>query len=222
MSKLLLVEDEPGLQRVVGDRLTAEGYEVTIAGTGREAIERIESRMFALVVLDVMLPDFSGMDVCRQVRAAGFSIPILMLTALQEVEHRVEGLTGGADDYLGKPFAMPELLARIEALLRRSGSSDVIQVGQARVDRAATRVMRDNQEMDLSALQYQLLEYLIEHRGTTVSREQLLRDVWGHKGQSNTRTVDVHVAALRRIVEQDSTDPKVLVTVHGRGYRLDA
>ena len=221
MSKVLLVEDEPGLQRVVGDRLRAEGYDVAIVGTGVDAIERIESRAFGLVILDVMLPDLSGMEVCRQIREAGISVPILMLTALQDVEHRVEGLTGGADDYLGKPFAMLELLARIEALLRRAGASDVVQVGRAQVDRVATRVLRDDQEIDLSALQYQLLEYLIENKGTTVSREQLLRDVWGHKGQSNTRTVDVHVAALRRIIEQDSSNPKILVTVHGRGYRMD-
>lgn len=220
-SRLLLVEDEPGLQRVIGDRLKAEGYRVTVVDLGREAVERILQRSADLVVLDVMLPDLSGMAVCRTVRDAGITTPILMLTALQDVDHRVQGLGCGADDYLGKPFAMPELLARIEALLRRAGVSELIQVGCAQVDRAATRVVRDDEDVVLSALQYRLLDYLIRHRGTTVSRDQLLREVWGHKGTSTTRTVDVHVAALRRVVEADPAHPTTLVTVHGQGYRLE-
>lgn len=223
--KILLVEDEPGLRMTLSDRLRNEGYEVETADDGDEGFRKAASGEFDLVVLDVMLPGRSGFDVCRDLRQSGTAIPVLMLTARGETIDKVLGLKIGADDYLTKPFEMPELLARIEALLRRSaaapaGPSATYRFGSIGVDFRRTEVMRDGQVVAVSAKEFQLLRYLVEHRGETLSREELLREVWGYSSASSSRTVDVHVAWLRQKLETDPKKPRWIVTVHGLGYKF--
>lgn len=224
--RLLLVEDEPGLQLALSDRLTAEGYSVETAGDGNIAVTRATGEPFDVIVLDVMLPGRDGFDVAKTIRAQGIQTPILMLTARTQVVDRVVGLKLGADDYLTKPFETIELLARIEALLRRapSGPSGVslerYQFGDITVDVRKAEVMQKGQELDLSAKEFQLLKYFIEHRGATVSRDELLQEVWGYNAMPSTRTVDVHVAWLRQKLEPNPRVPRYILTVHGMGYKF--
>ena len=198
--RLLLVEDEPGLQLALSDRLIAEGYTVETAGDGNLAVTRATGEPFDVIVLDVMLPGRDGFDVARTIRQQGIQTPILMLTARSQVVDRVVGLKLGADDYLTKPFETIELLARIEALMRRAptGPSGVTleryQFGDITVDVRKAEVMQKGVSLDLSAKEFQLLKYFIEHRGATVSRDELLQEVWGYSSMPSTRTVDVHVA----------------------------
>jgi len=184
--RLLLVEDEPALVMTLTDRLQAEGYDVDSACDGDEGFRRASTPpYYDLILLDVMLPGRSGFEVCRQLRQAGVTTPILMLTARGQVTDRVAGLRFGADDYLVKPFDMAELLARMQALLRRAGSSHspIVQFGSVRVDFRSAEVTRDGQPVALSAREFQVLRYLIENRGAMIPREQLLRDVWGYQAQ---------------------------------------
>src|ERR1039457_2704322 len=194
--RILLVEDEPGLVMTLGDRLRSEGHRVESAADGQTGLDMACDAAFDLIILDIMLPRKNGMDVCRDLRQRGVSTPILMLTARGQTVDKVVGLKIGADDYLTKPFEMMELLARVEALLRRG------------------------KPVTLSAKEFQLLRYLAEHRGTTVSRETLLSEVWGYGGVTSSRTVDVHVAWLRQKLEEDAHQPQWILTVHGLGYRL--
>jgi two-component system, OmpR family, alkaline phosphatase synthesis response regulator PhoP len=224
-SKILLVEDEPGLVLTVSDRLRNEGYYVEAAGDGDSALERAIHGQFGLIILDVMLPGRSGFDVCRELRARGSNTPILMLTARSQVEDKVQGLKIGADDYLTKPFEMAELLARIEALLRRGGKSgsdgpDLYTIGPLRIDMRRSEVFKNGIPAVLSTKEFQLLRYFIEHRGNTLTREELLKDVWGYSSAPSTRTVDVHVAWLRQKLEDDPKQPKYIVTLHGQGYKF--
>ena len=222
--RILLVEDEPGLVMTLGDRLRSEGHHVQAAGDGQTGFEMASAGAFDLIVLDLMLPRKNGLDLCRELRQRGISTPILMLTARGQTVDKVVGLKIGADDYLTKPFEMLELLARVEALLRRapafSSSRDVFQFGPVRVDLRRTEVVRHGKPVTLSAKEFQLLRYLVEHRGTTVSRETLLSEVWGYGGLTSSRTVDVHVAWLRQKLEEDPRQPQLILTVHGLGYRL--
>ena len=224
--RLLLVEDEPGLQLALSDRLTAEGYSVETAGDGNLAVTRATGEPFDVIVLDVMLPGRDGFDVAKTIRSLGIQTPILMLTARTQVVDRVVGLKLGADDYLTKPFETIELLARIEALLRRapSGPSGMTleryQFGDITVDVRKTEVMQKGQLLDLSAKEFQLLKYFIEHRGATVSRDELLQEVWGYHAMPSTRTVDVHVAWLRQKLEANPRVPQYILTVHGMGYKF--
>jgi two-component system alkaline phosphatase synthesis response regulator PhoP len=176
------------------------------------------------IILDVMLPRRNGMDVCRELRQRGVSTPILMLTARGQTADKVAGLKIGADDYLTKPFEMTELLARVEALLRRTpafeAAGGVYQFGSIRLDVRRTEVTRNGKPVTLSAKEFQLLRYLSERRGTTVSRETLLSEVWGYGGVTSSRTVDVHIAWLRQKLEEDPPQPQWILTVHGMGYRL--
>jgi two-component system alkaline phosphatase synthesis response regulator PhoP len=224
--RLLLVEDEPGLQLALSDRLTAEGYSVETAGDGNLAVTRATGEPFDVIVLDVMLPGRDGFDVAKTIRSQGVQTPILMLTARTQVVDRVVGLKLGADDYLTKPFETIELLARIEALLRRAPSSrsgvtlERYQFGDVTVDVRKAEVMRNGQLLDLSAKEFQLLKYFIEHRGATVSRDELLQEVWGYNAMPSTRTVDVHVAWLRQKLEINPRVPQYILTVHGLGYKF--
>jgi two-component system alkaline phosphatase synthesis response regulator PhoP len=222
--RILLVEDEPGLVMTLGDRLRSEGHHVESAGDGQTGLEMAGGGGYDLIVLDVMLPRKSGMDVCRDLRQRGISTPILMLTARGQTVDKVVGLKIGADDYLTKPFEMLELLARVEALLRRApgmgAAGDVYQLGEIRLDVRRTEVTRNGKPVTLAAKEFQLLRYLAEHRGTTVSRETLLSEVWGYGAVTSSRTVDVHVAWLRQKLEEDPRQPKWILTVHGMGYRL--
>jgi len=222
---ILLVEDEAALRMTLGDRLRAEGYEVEYAADGPDAVEKATRLSFDLVILDVMLPGMSGLRVCEDIRAAGLITPILMLTAKGQTADKVAGLKIGADDYLTKPFDMQELMARIEALLRRapargSASADVVLIGQNRVDLRGTEVSRDGCPLSLSAREFQLLRYFIEHPGATLTREQLLTEVWGYSGKMFTRTVDVHVAGLRQKLEPEPRQPRYLLTIQGLGYKF--
>ncbi len=224
--RILLVEDEPGLQLTLSDRLRSEGYEVEISGDGDTAYERASEETFDLIVLDVMLPGKNGFDVCRDLRRDGMTQPILMLTARDQVADKVVGLKLGADDYLTKPFENLELLARIEALLRRSATSatihsaDSYEFGDVSVDFRKAEVVRGGTPVELSAREFQLLRYFIENRGSVLSRDELLNNVWGYDAMPSTRTVDVHVAWLRRKIEANPKHPEHIRTVHGMGYKF--
>ena len=224
-ARVLLVEDEPGLQLALTDRLASEGYRVEAAADGNTAVQRATGEPFDVIILDVMLPGRDGFDVARTVRQQGVQTPILMLTARTQVVDRVVGLKLGADDYLTKPFEMVELLARIEALLRRAPTTSGVslerfQFGTVLVDARKAEVTKDGAPVDLSAKEFHLLRYFIEHRGATVSREELLTEVWGYHATPSTRTVDVHVAWLRQKLEPNPRVPQYILTVHGLGYKF--
>jgi two-component system alkaline phosphatase synthesis response regulator PhoP len=223
-SRILLVEDEPGVRLTVEDRLKSEGYSVECAVDGDEGSKRATNEPFDLVILDVMLPKRSGFDVCRDIRQRGLDTPVLMLTARTQVTDRVVGLKLGADDYLMKPFAMAELLARIEARLRRKEAEapkpGAYRFGDVVVDFRKAEVEREGRELSLSAKEFQLLRYFIENKGATLSRDELLDHVWGYDAMPSTRTVDVHVAWLRRKLEPNPRHPQYILTLHGLGYKF--
>ena len=222
--RILLVEDEPGVRVTLTDRLQDEGYVVETAVDGEEGFARAVAEPFDLVVLDVMLPGRNGLDVCRDLRRKGMESPILMLTARRQVTDRVLGLKLGADDYLTKPFDVSELLARIEARLRRAGSPTThgacYRFGDVEVDFRSAEVRRAGRPIQLSAKEYRLLRYFIEHRGKAVSRDELLNEVWGYDALPTTRTVDTHVAWLRGKLEPNRGHPQLILTVHGLGYKF--
>ncbi|HET9362976.1 MAG TPA: response regulator transcription factor [Vicinamibacterales bacterium] len=226
MSRLLLVEDEPGLVMTLTDRLVAEGYVVESEGDAVAGLAKATTGTFDIVLLDVMLPGGSGFDVCRTLRQRGIQTPILMLTARGQVVDRVVGLKLGADDYLVKPFEMAELLARIEALLRRGAAAssttvgDTYRFGDISIDLRKAEVTRAGQPIELSAREFKLLRYFVEHRGAALSRDELLNEVWGYNAMPSTRTVDVHVAWLRQKIEDNPRHPQYIHTVHGLGYKF--
>ncbi|HEX8176187.1 MAG TPA: response regulator transcription factor [Pyrinomonadaceae bacterium] len=229
--KILLVEDDPGLVMALTDLLSAEGYSAETASDGLEGLERASGEAgFDLIILDVMLPGKSGFDVCRDLRQRGVNTPILMLTARGQVIDKVLGLKLGADDYLTKPFEPLELLARIEAILRRrqteiasaEAPEATYSFGSVRVDFRSTEVRRGDTRVELSAREFQLLRYFIEQRGATLSRQQLLHEVWGYETAILTRTVDVHVGLLRQKLEDDVKNPRHFLTVRGHGYKFVA
>jgi two-component system alkaline phosphatase synthesis response regulator PhoP len=228
MSRLLLVEDEPGLVMTLTDRLIAEGYEVESATDAPSGLELAATGSFDAILLDVMLPGGNGMDVCRSLRQRGLQTPILMLTAKGQVVDKVVGLKLGADDYLVKPFEMAELLARVEALLRRasnasagSGSApESYRFGDVSVDFRKAEVNKGGEALDLSAREFKLLKYFVEHRGAALTRDELLNEVWGYNAMPSTRTVDVHVAWLRQKLEDNPRHPQFILTVHGLGYKF--
>jgi two-component system alkaline phosphatase synthesis response regulator PhoP len=223
---VLLVEDEEALRMTVGDRLLNEGYVVEYATNGDEAFEKAARLPFDLIILDIMLPRRDGFTVCRDIRDAGLITPILMLTARGQTSDKVSGLKIGADDYVTKPFDMQELMARVEALLRRApnrpaaAQAGAHQFGPVRIDLRGTEATRDGKTVNLSAREFQLLRYFIEHAGTTLSRDELLREVWGYSADTFTRTVDVHVASLRQKLESDPKQPRLILTVQGLGYKF--
>ena len=224
MKRLLLVEDEPGLVLTLTDRLTREGYAVDSSADGESALERATAEGFDLILLDVMLPRLGGFEVLRELRKRNIETPVIMLTARGQVVDKVVGLKLGADDYVTKPFEMVELLARIEAKLRRAPvvphPAEGHQFGDVRVDFRRAEVTRDGAPLELSAREFQLLRYFIEHRGATLTREELLNEVWGYNAMPSTRTVDVHVAWLRQKIEPNSRHPQYILTVHGMGYKF--
>ena len=224
--RILLVEDEPSLVVTLSDRLTSEGYRVETAEDGLAGYARARDGDFDLIVLDVMLPGKNGLDVCRDLRRQRVETPILMLTARGEVVDKVVGLKLGADDYLAKPFEMIELLARVESLLRRArvpyvSEASTYAFGDVRVDFRRGEVLRGGAPVELSALEFKLFQYFVEHRGAVLGRDELLDKVWGYDAMPYTRTVDVHVASLRQKLEARPSRPRFIVTVHGRGYRFE-
>lgn len=220
---ILLVEDEEALRMTLRDRLQSEGYVVDLADDGEKGYEKATRLPFDLIILDIMLPRCNGLDVCRGIRLAGLATPILLLTARGQTVDKVVGLKLGADDYVTKPFDTMELMARIEVLLRRSAprsGTGLHKFGPIRVDFRGTQVTRDGAPVYLTAREFQLLRYLIERAGTTLSRTEILREVWGYEGGTFSRTVDVHVASLRQKLEDTPKKPKWIVTVPGLGYRF--
>lgn len=225
MKRLLLIEDEPGLVLTLVDRLGREGYSVASAQDGATGLERALQEAFDLILLDVMLPKQNGFDVLRDLRLQGVDTPVIMLTARGQVVDKVVGLKLGADDYLTKPFEMMELLARVEARLRRAAppatvDAEAYRFGAIQVDFRKAEVTRDGTPVAFSAREYQLLRYFIEHRGATISRDELLNHVWGYNAMPNTRTVDVHVAWLRQKIEPNPRHPQYILTAHGLGYKF--
>jgi two-component system alkaline phosphatase synthesis response regulator PhoP len=223
--RILLIEDEPGLVITMTDRLESEGYRVETARDGQAGLDLAASDLFDLILLDVMLPGKNGFDVCRDLRQRGVETPIVMLTARGQVFDKVVGLKLGADDYVTKPFEMVELLARIEAHIRRGAgknppSRDSYKFGDLRVDFRSAEVYRDGSSVELSAQEYKLLRYFIEQRGAILSRDKLLDEVWGYDAMPSTRTVDVHVAWLRQKLETNPRHPQFILTVHGLGYKF--
>jgi two-component system alkaline phosphatase synthesis response regulator PhoP len=225
--KVLLVEDEEGLIITLTDRLQSEGFEVKCALDGELGLSFALADSFDLIILDVMLPKKNGLDVCRDLRQKNVTTPVLMLTAKGETIDKVLGLKLGADDYLTKPFEMMELFARIEALLRRSpntsqNSIEKFRFGGVSVDFRRATVEKENESVELSALEFKLLQYLIEHRGEVLKRDELLDEVWGYDAMPSTRTVDVHIAWLRQKLEENPRYPQFIQTVHGLGYKFTA
>jgi two-component system alkaline phosphatase synthesis response regulator PhoP len=225
--RILLVEDEAGLVLTLTDRLHSEGYAVTHAGNGVKGEKLATESQFDVVLLDIMLPQKNGFDVCRDLRKAGVHTPILMLTARGQVNEKVVGLKLGADDYLTKPFEMMELLARIESLLRRpahvSSSPQLLDgysFGQCLIDFNKMEVTKKGKPLEFSAREFQLLRYFIEHKETALSRETILNNVWGYDAMPTTRTIDTHVTWLRQKVEDNPKFPKHILTVHGLGYKF--
>ena len=222
--KILLIEDEAGLVMTLTDRLQGQGYAVASCGDGESGLKQAMAGGWDLIVLDLMLPGRNGLDVCRKLRQSGMETPILMLTARGEVVDKVVGLQLGADDYLTKPFDMMELLARIEALLRRAPKTAaqpaVYRFGSVPVNFKSAEVTRDGRAVPLSAREFQLLRYLIEHRGSLVSRDELLTEVWGYEALPSTRTVDVHMAWLRQKLEANPKHPEYILTLRGLGYKF--
>ncbi|MCB1044702.1 MAG: response regulator transcription factor [Acidobacteria bacterium] len=223
--KVLVVEDETTLRVTIRDRLVAEGYEVSLAADGNQGFELLRTGQFDVAISDIMMPGRSGTDLVRDVRAQGIQTPILLLTAKRDVVDKVIGLKMGADDYLTKPFEMVELMARVEALLRRARAPQAKTTrhycfGDVVIDYASGLVSRDGETVAMTPLDYRLLTYLVEHRGEVLSRDRLLDEVWGYDTGLMTRTVDVHMVSLRQKLEPVPENPRYLVTVHRRGYRF--
>ncbi len=223
--RLLLVENEPGLVLTLGDRLRAADFEVEATGSAREAWRWLGERAYDVVVLDVMLDDGNGFDLCQRLRECDPLTPVLMLTALDAVDQRVRGLDVGADDYMCKPFDGQELTARLQALLRRSrlapvDPSDRLCAGAIEIRLASAECRVDGRLVTLSARLFTLLRYFLLHPNQVISRDRLLNEVWGYDSLPNTRTVDVHVGWLRRQIEPDPANPERLLTVHRLGYKL--
>jgi two-component system alkaline phosphatase synthesis response regulator PhoP len=222
-----LIEDEPGLVLTVTDLLSTEGHEVESASDGEAGLRKASAGGFDLIVLDVMLPKKTGYEVCRELRQNGIDTAILMLTAKTQVVDKVVGLRLGADDYLSKPFHPAELLARVEALLRRVQKENRIPVqkfhfGDVEVDFERSEVTRAGQRIALAGKEIQLLRYLVDHRERVVPRDEILQKVWEYRSEVTSRTIDVHVAWLRQKLEQDPQFPKYIQTIRGRGYRFTA
>jgi DNA-binding response OmpR family regulator len=225
MAHILIVEDEPQMRVGLKDNLEFEGHQVDFAEDGNEGLRKIVENIYDLILLDVMLPKMSGFDVCKKARQAGINTPIIMLTAKGEEIDKVLGLELGADDYITKPFSLRELLARIKAVLRRHEKSpgeniQKVTIGKLTVDFSSYSASIENQNVPLTHLEFQILQYFLRHQNQTVSRDQLLSDVWGYNTQVTSRTVDNFILKLRQKIETNPAHPSHLLTVHGIGYKM--
>ncbi len=222
--RILIVEDEPAMVAGLRDNFEFEGYEVISAGDGVAGLEQALSNDPDLVVLDVMMPRMSGLDVCKQLKAKRPALPIIMLTARGQEIDKVVGLELGADDYVTKPFSIRELMARVKAVLRRAstqtGAMDVYRFSDVEVNIRSNEVQRGGAPIDLSAKEFALLSYFISHPAETLSRDRLLDAVWGYENYPNTRTVDTHIVHLRQKLEPNPEEPRFILTVHGSGYKF--
>ena len=222
-AKILIVEDEPNMVAGLRDNFEFEGYQVITARDGIEGLQRALDESPDLVVLDVMMPRMSGLEVCKQLRAKRASLPIIMLTARGQEVDKVVGLELGADDYVTKPFSIRELLARVKAILRRAAgpkNQEHHSFGDVEVDIRRCQVVKSGKLLDVSSKEFELLKYFISHSGEILSRDRLLEDVWGYDNFPTTRTVDTHLVRLRQKLEPDPEQPQYFLTVHGTGYRF--
>ena len=229
---ILVAEDDPNILTGLVDTLESEGYKVTTASNGEEALGLFESDKYDLLLLDIMMPEVSGYDVCKQIRSKDENTPIIMLTAKSEEIDKVVGLQLGADDYISKPFGVHELLARIQAVLRRCKRNNGQQIsntdvpesfpfGDAVIETKKYRLTRKNKNIDLSEREILLLRYFHSHPNEVLSRDQLLNAVWGIDYYGTTRTLDQHIAQLRKKIEKDPSNPSLIKTVHRIGYRYE-
>jgi len=225
MVRILIVEDEPEMRLGLTDNFEFEGYEVLTAGDGIEGLEKALTQEPDLIILDVMLPGISGFDVCKELKAKGSEVPIIMLTARGQEVDKVVGLELGADDYITKPFSVRELLARVKAVLRRIERNQgrqihTFQLGEIEIDFEHYIARKGKKELNFTHKEFEILKYFIQHKGQTVSRSQLLDDIWGYEASPTTRTVDNHILKLRQKVEPDPAHPSYILTVHGIGYKF--
>jgi DNA-binding response OmpR family regulator len=224
MTRILVVEDEPGIAMALEDDLTLEGYQVEVIQDGLTAVKRAKEDMFDLILLDIMLLGKDGFEVCRELRRSGVRTHILMLTARTQEAEKVLGLEAGADDYVTKPFGVRELRARIAAVLRRSQSGSVppvVRIGDAEVDFGRAEIRRGYEATPLTPLEFRLLQVFVRARGRILTREQLITEAWGPHTFVSDSVVDNHIGSLRKKLEPDSTDPRYLRNVRGLGYRFD-
>jgi len=223
-SKILIVEDEPNMSRGLRDNLEFEGYEVAIEENGTAGLNSILKGQFDLILMDVMMPEMSGFDVCRKTREAGIDTPIIFLTAKGEEIDKVLGLELGSDDYITKPFSVREMLARVKAVLRRklpAGPKETHnRIGKLTVNFATFTVEDESGVVKMSHKELEILKYLVEHKNTIISRHDLLEHVWGYDETPTTRTVDNFIVKLRNKIELDPNQPKIILTVHGSGYKI--
>src|SRR5881296_4068297 len=223
MPRILIVDDEPEMVRGLADNLRFEGYQTLSAGDGTRGLQLALTEAPDLILLDIMMPGMSGWDVCRELRRKGLDVPVIILTARGEEIDRVLGLELGADDYVTKPFSLRELLARVRAVLRRPGPRQKFEefaFGDARVHLRGRQVFKAGREVRVTRKEFDLLVFLVEHRGEVVTRERLLDEVWGYERFPTTRTVDTHILRLRRKFEADPDRPRWILTVHGQGYKF--
>lgn len=224
MAKILIVEDEPNMVAGLRDNFEFEGYQVITAPDGVAGLERALSESPDLVILDVMMPRMSGLDVCKQLKTKRPGLPIIMLTARGQEVDKVVGLEIGADDYVTKPFSIRELLARVKAVLRRAKTvpvqTETLAFGEVEVNLRSCQVSRKGKSLEFSSKEFELLKYFLHHPGETLSRDRLLEEVWGYDHFPTTRTVDAHIVRLRQKVEPRPEEPRYILTVHGTGYKF--
>jgi DNA-binding response OmpR family regulator len=222
--KILIIEDEPNMVMGLTDNFEVEGYEVVSATDGQTGLAKAMAEKPDLIILDIMMPRKSGLGVCKELRAKGYTMPVVMLTARGQEADKVIGLELGADDYVTKPFSIRELLARVKAVLRRvEGRGEGIEqysFGDIELDFVKHRAAKKKRPLELSTKEFELLKFFVQHRGETVSRERLLDEVWGYEQFPTTRTVDNHVAKVRQKVEEVPSEPQYIITIHGVGYKF--
>ncbi len=221
MSRVLLVEDDPDIAQTVRTAMEVDGQEVVVAGSGSAALERAGHGDVDLVLLDLGLPDVDGLEVCRRLRSAGCTMPILVLTGRADEIDTVLGLDAGADDYVAKPFRLAELLARVRAMLRRGAEGRPAEVNGVRVDEGARRAWSGEDELDLTPKEFDLLALLLRHAGSVVTRERIMEEVWDEHWFGSTKTLDMHVSWLRRKLGDDPARPRFISTVRGVGFRFE-
>jgi len=226
MAKILVVDDEQNMRTGLKDNLEFEGYDVEIANDGEQGLKKILENSYNLIILDVMMPKKSGFDVCKEVRKTGITTPIILLTAKGEEIDKVVGLEIGADDYVTKPFSLRELLARVKAILRRgenlvmNESALEVKIGKLEINFDGYKATSKNKDVQMSHKEFEILHHLWKHRNSTISRDDLLTEVWGYDENPATRTVDNFILKLRQKIEVDSNHPQIILTVHGIGYKL--
>jgi two-component system alkaline phosphatase synthesis response regulator PhoP len=220
---ILIVEDDESIRTLLQQNFEFEGYAVHAAADGKQGYDQAIKQQPDLIILDLMLPVMSGMDVCQKLRDGGNNVPIIMLTARGENTEKIAGLRTGADDYITKPFDLMELMARVEAIFRRTGkniSLDIVTVGSAEVNFTNNTITKDGKEHQITQVEAQLLKYLIHHEGKILEREKIMSDVWGHEYLLSSRTIDTHVTHLRQKLEDNPSQPRHIVTIHRVGYKF--